>query len=67
MLDAARPFMDSVTLTLPYLKGRSVGGAMMVIGHLVFAAHFMLLVLHRGPQRDQPALFRHFFGREAMS
>ena len=30
MLDAARPFMDSVAVTLPYLKGRSVGGAMMV-------------------------------------
>lgn len=26
MLDAARPFMDSVAATLPYLKGRSIGG-----------------------------------------
>lgn len=26
MLDAARPFMDSVTLTIPYLKWRSIGG-----------------------------------------
>ncbi len=67
MLDAARPFMDSVAVTLPYLKGRSVGGAMMVLGHLVFAAHFILLVLNRGPQRDRPALFTHFFGREATS
>ncbi len=67
MLDATRPFMDSVAVTLPYLKGRSIGGAMMVLGHLVFATHFMLLVLNRGPQRDQPALFTHFFGREATS
>ncbi|MBK7059356.1 MAG: cbb3-type cytochrome c oxidase subunit I [Rubrivivax sp.] len=65
MLDAARPFMDSVAVTLPYLKGRSIGGAFMVIGHLVFAAHFMLMVTNVGPQRDQPALFRHLFARKA--
>src|SRR5690606_12421179 len=55
MLDAARPFMDSVAATLPYLKGRSVGGALMVLGHLVFAAHFVALALGLGPQRGQPA------------
>jgi cytochrome c oxidase cbb3-type subunit 1 len=65
MLDAAKPFMESVTVTLPYLKGRSIGGALMLLGHLVFAAHFVLLVMNFGPQRDKPALFRHFFGREA--
>ena len=65
MLDAARPCMDSVAVTLPYLKGRSIGGALMVLGHLVFAAHFILLVLNFGPQRDQPALFRHLFARKA--
>jgi cytochrome c oxidase cbb3-type subunit 1 len=37
----------------------------MVIGHLVFAAHFMLMVTNVGPQRDQPALFRHLFARKA--
>ena len=35
------------------------------LGHLVFAAHFILLVLNFGPQRDQPALFRHLFARKA--
>lgn len=67
MLDAAKPFMDSVAVTLPYLKGRSVGGSLMVLGHLVFALHFVLLVTNFGPQRDKPALFRHFFGRELAS
>ncbi len=66
MLDAAKPFMDSVAVTLPYLKGRSIGGAMMVLGHLVFAAHFLLMVTNRGPQRETPALFHHFFGRERV-
>lgn len=62
MLDATRPFMDSVAVTLPYLKGRSIGGAFMGLGHLVFAAHFIALVLNFGPQRDQPALFPHLLG-----
>lgn len=61
MLDAARPFMDSVAVTLPYLKGRSLGGAFMVLGHLAFAAHFVALALGLGPKRHQPALFRQWF------
>ncbi|MEO7941304.1 MAG: cbb3-type cytochrome c oxidase subunit I, partial [Burkholderiaceae bacterium] len=62
MLDAARPFMDSVAVTLPYLKGRSIGGGFMVLGHLMFATHFLLMILNFGPQRHQPALFRQLFG-----
>jgi len=65
MVDAAKPFMDSVAVTLPYLKGRSIGGALMVLGHLIIATHFVLLVMNFGPQRDKPALFQHFFNREA--
>ncbi len=67
MLDAAQPFMDSVAVTLPYLKARSIGGGLMVLGHLVFAAHFILLVLNFGPQRDKPALFRQLFAHKATS
>ncbi|MBK8666560.1 MAG: cbb3-type cytochrome c oxidase subunit I [Burkholderiales bacterium] len=61
MLDEARSFMDSVTLTLPYLKARSIGGALMVTGHLVFALHFVALALGWGPNRNQPALFKTLF------
>ena len=39
MLDPARPFMDSVQLTIPWLQGRTVGGAIMTLGHVLFAAH----------------------------
>jgi cytochrome c oxidase cbb3-type subunit I len=56
MLDASRPFMESVALTLPYLKGRSIGGALMVAGHLVFVLHFVRLLLDRAPRRDAPRL-----------
>jgi cytochrome c oxidase cbb3-type subunit 1 len=58
MLDASRPFMDSVQVTLPYLKARSVGGAMMGLGHVVFAAHFAWLLFGRAAPRNQPALLR---------
>ena len=43
--DASKPFMDSVTVTLPWLKGRSLGGSLMVAGHLVFAFHFASMVV----------------------
>lgn len=48
MLDASRPFMESVALTMPYLQARSVAGILMAVGHLVFAAHFVALVLGLG-------------------
>ncbi len=60
MLDATRPFMESVTLTLPYLKGRTVGGAMMVTGHLVFVAHFIWLLTGTAKHRDTPTMLNFF-------
>jgi cytochrome c oxidase cbb3-type subunit 1 len=56
MLDESRPFMDSVALTLPYLKARSLGGALMGIGHLVFAVHFLLLLAGRSEGHREPTL-----------
>jgi cytochrome c oxidase cbb3-type subunit I len=56
MLDAKTPFMQSVTLTLPYLKARSVGGSLMTLGHLVFAAHFFAMGWKFGPRRLGAAL-----------
>ncbi len=57
MLDAARPFIDSVNVTLPYLKWRSVGGTLMVASHVVFVGHFMAMALRFGPMRTGAALF----------
>lgn len=57
MLDASRPFMDSVRLTIPYLEARTVGGSIMTLGHLVFAFHFVAMALRYGPSRVGPALF----------
>jgi len=56
MLDATKPFMDSVKVTMPYLQSRSVGGAIMTLGHLIFAGHFAAMVLRHGPSRTGAAL-----------
>lgn len=55
MLDAQQPFMNSVTVTLPYLLARTIGGTLMTLGHLIFAYHFLALVLNWGPERHEPA------------
>ncbi|SFI32501.1 cytochrome c oxidase cbb3-type subunit 1 [Collimonas sp. OK307] len=56
MLDANHPFIDSVRVTIPYLKSRSLGGAIMTLGHLVFAFHFVVMSLRYGPRRTGAAL-----------
>jgi cytochrome c oxidase cbb3-type subunit I len=56
MLDEKQPFMASVALTLPYLKARSIGGSLMTLGHLVFAAHFFAMGFKFGPKRLGAAL-----------
>jgi cytochrome c oxidase cbb3-type subunit 1 len=57
MLDATIPFMDSVALTLPYLKLRSVGGSLMLLSHIIFVGHFLAIALRFGPARTGAALF----------
>jgi len=44
MLNADIPFSESVTLTKPYLLGRTVGGVLMTIGHFIFGFHAFVLV-----------------------
>ena len=57
MIDEKRPFTESMLLTIPYLQARSIGGGMMVLSHLIFVAHAVMLAFNRGPQRTGPALF----------
>ena len=58
MLDAARPFMDSVAVTIPWLKGRSLGGSMMALSHFIFAAHFVIMAFGVGKELEKPTYFR---------
>jgi cytochrome c oxidase cbb3-type subunit 1 len=55
MLDGARPFMDAVNVTKPYLVGRTVGGALMLGANVIFAYHYWLAVRRRGKARLEPA------------
>jgi cytochrome c oxidase cbb3-type subunit 1 len=65
MLDAARPFMDSVRVTIPYLEARTLGGALMTLGHLAFLAHFIAMVLKLGPVRGAAPVFDDIHVRAA--
>lgn len=56
MLDKDTTFMQSVAITLPYLEARSIGGGLMTLGHLVFAAHFFAMGWKFGPKRLSAAL-----------
>jgi cytochrome c oxidase cbb3-type subunit 1 len=68
MLDAAKPFIDSVAITEPYLIARSVGGSLMALGHLVFATHFFMAVRRAGPVRKGPAvLLKSMTARESLA
>jgi cytochrome c oxidase cbb3-type subunit 1 len=51
MTNAAKPFIDVVRSTLPYLSVRSISGAMMGFGHLVFAFLFFEMLYRAGPRR----------------
>ncbi|QDW52848.1 MULTISPECIES: cbb3-type cytochrome c oxidase subunit I [Burkholderia] len=59
LLDPARPFMASVEVLTPYLQARTLGGALMTIGHFVFAYHFFALVFGRQGARSDAAPARH--------
>ena len=56
MLDAAVPFTESMRITIPYLQARTVGGSLMVLGHLVFATHFLMLVFGRATRTGRATL-----------
>lgn len=58
MLRAESPFMDSVNVTIPFLIARSLGGALMNVGHLIFAGHVLILMLRFGRARTAPAQFQ---------
>ncbi|SDD97935.1 cytochrome c oxidase cbb3-type subunit 1 [Cupriavidus sp. YR651] len=57
MLDAARNFDDSIVVTIPWLKSRSVGGTLITLGHLIFVGHFFAMALRLGARRSGAALF----------
>jgi cytochrome c oxidase cbb3-type subunit 1 len=55
LLDGATPFIEAVKVTKPWLIGRSVGGSLMTLGHIVFAVHFWLALKAAEKQRQADA------------
>ena len=51
MLDPARAWIESMELTRPYLVARSLGGSLMVLGHLAFAVNLLAILAGRGADR----------------
>ncbi len=52
LLDAQIPFQVSVERSMPGLIGRSIGGAILTLGHIIFAYHFWIMVrMPEGAQR----------------
>lgn len=47
LLDPGTAFADITRHIRPYLEGRSLGGGLMTLGHIVFATHFFALLLLR--------------------
>jgi cytochrome c oxidase cbb3-type subunit I len=44
LLDPQLPFQVSVERTIPGLYGRTVGGIILTLGHLIFAYHFWIML-----------------------
>jgi cytochrome c oxidase cbb3-type subunit 1 len=55
--DPARTFEDVTEATLPWLRGRSVAGVLLLSAHFVFAFHFVLMLLKIGRTPGTPTLF----------
>ena len=52
--DATHAFTDSTQSILPYLRGRSVSGMLLMVAHFVFAYHFGLMLLGLGRTSSVP-------------
>jgi cytochrome c oxidase cbb3-type subunit 1 len=54
MEDPTMSFTESVESILPYLRGRSLAGVLMMVGHFVFAFHFGLMLFGLGRTASVP-------------
>lgn len=47
-------FIDTVKGTMPWLRARSLSGIMLTAAHLIFAYHFVLMLLRQGREAGAP-------------
>lgn len=48
LIHGESPFMQSVISTLPFTRGRMLAIVMLLLGHAVFAFHFLIMILRLG-------------------
>ena len=51
LADPSIPFIESMKVTIPYLELRSVAGIMMTLSHIIFAWHFLAIVLKKRSEK----------------
>jgi cytochrome c oxidase cbb3-type subunit 1 len=56
-VDPDATFAQIIQIGAVYLPGRSIAWAMVGVGHLIFALHFLLMLLRIGQPGGQPTLF----------
>lgn len=57
--DWSNPIVNNTTVvlsTLPLLRGVLLGGILLLFGHLIFALHFLLMILRLGQISEEPTL-----------
>jgi cytochrome c oxidase cbb3-type subunit 1 len=52
--DPSLPFIESTQSIMPYLRGRSIAGVLLMVSHFIFAFHFGLMLLGLGRTSTVP-------------
>ncbi len=55
----ADPDQDALQSLRPFLVGRTVAWGLLIMGHLIFALHFLLMILRLGRPGGEPTLLGH--------
>lgn len=65
MLDVDVSFVQSMVGTKPWLWGRTAGGTLMTLGHFVFAAHLVAILVRAYRARGEPSTRTGHFAEAA--
>jgi cytochrome c oxidase cbb3-type subunit 1 len=57
LYDPAVSFMNSLFFASPWLWIRSFSGILLTAAHVIFAVHFVMMLLHAGAKQAEPTLF----------
>ncbi len=55
--DPSRDITAVLQETLPYLRARSIAWLLLILGHFIFAVHFLIMLLRMGRPGGEATLF----------